>query len=186
MLETRVYLLRGMSGSGKSTFIEKYLKPRFDHLEVLSADRFFADESGAYNFDAEYLSEAHNACYKSYKEALEAQFERFQNETKYRDMRRSAIVVDNTNLEMYEIAPYFMEAQTIGAFPEILSFGFWGTVNDHLSRQVHGLKLHSLERQWEKLAQTTYPPHWKPYVIAVRPTKDKFVWRCVAPLMSLN
>ena len=56
-------LLRGIPGSGKSTLGEIILQcPGSSSPEVLSADNFFIDEKGDYNFDGSKLKQAHNEC----------------------------------------------------------------------------------------------------------------------------
>ena len=49
-------LLRGVPGSGKTTVGEVILRcVRGDNPDVLSADNFFLNEKGTYNFDATKL-----------------------------------------------------------------------------------------------------------------------------------
>lgn len=50
-------LLRGLPGSGKST-----LGFLISEKNVLSADDYFTDENGNYNFDPTKLKEAHSNC----------------------------------------------------------------------------------------------------------------------------
>jgi tRNA uridine 5-carbamoylmethylation protein Kti12 len=53
-------LLRGIPGSGKTTLGKTILKTlSSDEPDVISADDFFVDEKGNYNFDASKLKEAH-------------------------------------------------------------------------------------------------------------------------------
>ena len=56
-------LLRGLPGSGKSTLAKIILQVRStDEPEVLSADDFFINEDGEYDFDSQKIKEAHNYC----------------------------------------------------------------------------------------------------------------------------
>lgn len=50
-------LMRGLPGSGKTT-----IGSLFNNNNLLSADDFFTDELGNYNFDATKLKEAHSNC----------------------------------------------------------------------------------------------------------------------------
>ena len=53
-------LLRGLPGAGKSTLAKVILQFReTDEPEVLSADDFFVNENGVYEFDAQKIKEAH-------------------------------------------------------------------------------------------------------------------------------
>ena len=52
--------VRGLPGSGKSTFSKK-IADNLGHSHV-EADQFFTDESGKYNFDRAKLPDAHWSC----------------------------------------------------------------------------------------------------------------------------
>ena len=67
-------LLRGLPGSGKSTLAKIILQLRStDEPEVLSADDFFEDKEGEYNFDPTKLKEAHNYCQFRCSESMRLQ-----------------------------------------------------------------------------------------------------------------
>lgn len=84
-----VTIMRGISGSGKSTYIKK----NFDSSAVIcSADHFFIDSSGDYKFDPSKLGAAHSKCKQKFKDALESGV--------------TAIVVDNTNTMLKEMKLY--------------------------------------------------------------------------------
>lgn len=59
---TKLYIVRGLPGSGKSTWCNNNLKSLTDfHIE---ADQYFQRyENSEYEFDAKFLSEAHDWCY---------------------------------------------------------------------------------------------------------------------------
>lgn len=84
-------LVRGVPGSGKTTF-SGLLNPDVR----VSADDFFTDENGNYNFDASNLSVAHAWCQNQVFEAM-------------RD-GENVIVVDNTFTQTWEMAYYFQVA----------------------------------------------------------------------------
>lgn len=178
MLHTRVFILRGLSGSGKSTFAEKFLRPLFHHFEVVSADRFFTNERGEYAFDLDMLSAAHEQCYRNFEFHLKFMNEHAFNESYYNDQpRRSALIVDNTNLEPYEIAPYWMKASVLGMSPEILTFNGLGSVDDHVLRNLHGLDHQKIENQQRKFQRAEIPFHWKRSHFTVHHTSTAFKYR---------
>jgi predicted kinase len=85
-----LYLIRGLPGSGKSTFARE-LVPDF---LVCEADKFFITENG-YEFDPSKLSEAHTWCQKTV-EAYMRNSETFPK-----------IAVANTFTRDWEMNPYF-------------------------------------------------------------------------------
>ena len=83
-------ILRGLSGSGKSTFAQALADPRVSYDTVTcSADAYFM-VGGIYNWHAERLADAHLECNNAFETALADE--------------RMHIVIDNTNLlpEHYE------------------------------------------------------------------------------------
>jgi predicted kinase len=96
-----IILLRGLPGSGKSTLGDIILfSPTNTDSEVLSADNYFTDENGNYNFDVTKLKEAHSQC----------QFlcsEKMKNGV-------SRIVVANTFTQDWEMDEYYNMAERYG------------------------------------------------------------------------
>jgi predicted kinase len=96
-----IFLLRGISGSGKSTFIEKFKKAFPDkNITVVSADHFFYTPDGQYNFDRNKLAVAHGTCKGKFEKALQA--------------NNPIVFVDNTNLKYQEMKPYIEMAEAAG------------------------------------------------------------------------
>ena len=87
-------LIRGISGSGKTTIAELITD------KVLSADNFFTDADGNYNFDASKLPLAHKWC----KLRVEHQMEDAADK----------IVVANTFTQEWEMTDYFDLAKMYG------------------------------------------------------------------------
>jgi len=91
-------LLRGLPGSGKTTLAKIILQLRStDEPEVLSADDFFEDKEGDYNFDPTKLKEAHNYCQFRCSERMRQQ--------------KAKIVVANTFTQEWEMDEYFKMAE---------------------------------------------------------------------------
>jgi hypothetical protein len=88
-------LVRGVPGSGKTTF-----SSLIDPDVRVSADDFFTDEDGNYNFDKSRLSEAHAWCQTQVFNAMRDGKER--------------IVVDNTFTRTWEMIYYYHVASLNG------------------------------------------------------------------------
>jgi predicted kinase len=88
-------LLLGTGESGKSTFINKLP----NNPIVCSADHYF-EKSGEYKFDASKLHDAHRECMNKANDNML--------------MKKSVIVIDNTNLTDKERAPYENMAEKYG------------------------------------------------------------------------
>jgi predicted kinase len=91
-------LLRGIPGSGKTTLGSAILRcVGSDQPDVLSADDYFVDSDGNYNFDVTKLKEAHNHCQVRCANKMKNEF--------------SKIVVANTFTQEWEMKIYFDMAE---------------------------------------------------------------------------
>lgn len=91
-------LLRGVPGSGKTTLGSVILRcVGSDQPDVLSADDYFIDSDGNYNFDVTKLKEAHNDCQVRCANKMKNEF--------------SKIVVANTFTQEWEMKIYFDMAE---------------------------------------------------------------------------
>lgn len=86
-----VILIRGVSGSGKSTLTDILTRTR--GCVSVSADDYFINKSGNYNFDETQLHLAHADC--------QLKFLDFLNESSV-----DLIIVDNTNVDIQSIEVY--------------------------------------------------------------------------------
>jgi predicted kinase len=122
-----LYLIRGLPGSGKSTFAD--ILPASNH----EADTFFYDEDCHYVFDATKLSEAHAACQQGVKEDMENGI--------------NAISVANTFSRQWELEPYRALAKDYGYdITEI-------TMTGKLFGNHHGVPeetINKMRDRWEK------------------------------------
>jgi predicted kinase len=122
MIPKILTLVRGLPGSGKSTFANTIT----NEFSVCEADKFFYDKEGNYNFDANKLSQAHKWC----KEQVEIRMKDNQiNEQFY-----PHIVVSNTFTKEWEMNEYFELAKQYGymVFTIIVE-------NRHGSKSVHNV-----------------------------------------------
>jgi predicted kinase len=93
----QLILLRGLPGSGKSTFAKSISHAAVGHIE---ADMFFMKE-GEYKFDASKLKDAHNWCH----DVVENWMNPFGFET---------IIVSNTFTQEWEMEAYYKLAEQYG------------------------------------------------------------------------
>jgi predicted kinase len=125
-------LLRGIPGSGKSTLGEIILQTTQQQKpDVLSADNFFVDENGVYNFDSTKLKEAHNMCQQKCAERMRLEF--------------SKIVVANTFTQEWEMQPYFEMAKRYGYRIHTII-----VENRHGSKNVHNVPDDKLEQMKDR------------------------------------
>lgn len=133
MSANRVVILRGISGSGKSTYTAKHCKG----AKVVSADNYFTEvlgEGKAYKFDASKLGEAHRWCMEKFVRAI----------THIDPIARAPfVVVDNTNLALWEFMGYVQVAQAMGYEVEIVRMD----TPPHVAaaRNVHGVPANKVE-----------------------------------------
>jgi len=112
-------LLRGIPGSGKTTLGHVILKwMTSDTTDVLSADDYFMDEKGNYNFDATKIKEAHNDCQVRCANKM-------KNEL-------SKIVVSNTFTQEWEMKTYYEMAERYNyRVHSVIVENRHGGVNEH-------------------------------------------------------
>lgn len=122
-----IILLRGIPGSGKSTLGDIILQTtQSNNQDVLSADNFFNDDKGNYNFDVTKLKEAHNWCQQKCAERMKLEF--------------SKIVVANTFTQDWEMAPYFEMADRYKYRIHTVI-----VENRHEGKNIHGVPEDKLE-----------------------------------------
>ena len=102
MLPKILTLVRGLPGSGKSTFANWI----WNDYAICEADKFFYDKEGNYNFDATKLSQAHEWCIN-------------EVETRMKDNQVNPqfypeIVVSNTFTQEWEMQSYIDLANQYG------------------------------------------------------------------------
>jgi predicted kinase len=89
-----LFLLRGLPGSGKSTFASLIC------YTVLSADMYFEDSDGNYNFDGSKLKDAHRWCLSECEEDMM--------------LETPAIAIANTFTQEWEMENYYKLAEQYG------------------------------------------------------------------------
>lgn len=143
-----VIVLRGCSGSGKSTYVASLE----GDVVVHSADHFFYVD-GEYCFDPSKLPAAHGKCFRDFIDSVKS----LGNET--------TIVVDNTNTTMAETAPYAAAGGHYGHSVKIVTL----VVDPEVAhaRNQHGVPLATVKAQHKRLVESvgTFPPWWPEEVV---------------------
>jgi len=120
MIPKILTLVRGLPGSGKSTFANTIT----NKFSICEADKFFYDKEGNYNFDGSKLRQAHEWC-------------RNQVETRMKDNQLNPqfypeIVVSNTFTQEWEMEAYYKLAEQYGyKVFSIIVENRHGGVNEH-------------------------------------------------------
>ncbi len=91
----KLFLIRGLPGSGKSTFAKELVGSDF---LICEADKFFYDREGNYNFDATKLKEAHESCRN--------RVETYMKDSLVNDQFYREIAVSNTFTREWEMQAY--------------------------------------------------------------------------------
>jgi len=121
-------LLRGLPGAGKSTLAKVILQFReTDEPEVLSADDFFVNENGVYEFDVQKIKEAHQYCQFRCSERMRQQ--------------KAKIVVANTFTQEWEMDDYFKMAERYNYRVHTVI-----VENRHGNENVHGVPEDKLQQ----------------------------------------
>ncbi|NWQ67746.1 N4BP2 protein, partial [Neopipo cinnamomea] len=129
-------LLRGVPGSGKSYLARNLLEDNPGGI-ILSTDDYF-NKNGQYHYDPNCLGEAHDWNRKRAKEAFE--------------MGISPIIIDNTNIQAWEMKPYVTLAQQ---FKYKVMFQepdtWWKFKPKELERRnIHGVSKEKIKRMLER------------------------------------
>lgn len=140
----KVICLRGVSGAGKSHYLEKH----FPDAVVCSADHYFINEDGDYEFKDPDI--AHGKCLRKFIEIIQSNF--------HGDRNDSVLVVDNTNIALAQLAPYYEVAKAYGYSSEIIRI-----VCDPIvaaCRNKHGVSLEKIT-EWDSRFEDL-PYYWSP------------------------
>lgn len=143
-----LYLIRGVAGSGKSTYAKKTLIP---HLKAetgladiphFEADDFFmrkqADGSVKYDFNPKLLGVAHARCFNNMCRAFEsADF-------------MTDVIVSNTFTTQKEMEEYLNWAEQNGIEVKVIRMNTW-------YGSVHDVPAEAIDRMRKKLAANPFP-----------------------------
>jgi uridine kinase len=125
-------LLRGLPGAGKTTLGEVMLQSnQGNRPDVISADNYFMDDKGNYNFDPTKLKEAHNNCQQICADRMRLEF--------------SKVVVANTFTEEWEMKPYFEMAERYNYRIHTII-----VENRHGGENIHGVPKEKLQQMKDR------------------------------------
>ncbi len=140
-------MVRGISGCGKTTLADiLYDGLRYDVIAgwcgVVSADDYFVDKDGVYQFDPSKLPDAHAQCQGRAQSAMEI---------------GADIIVHNTFTQRWEMEPYLLMADEYGYRVSVVSLYDGGCTDEELAeRNSHGVPLEGISRMRER-----YEHDWK-------------------------
>jgi predicted kinase len=148
MAKHKCIVLRGCSGSGKST----YAKVNYPRAQVFSTDDFWINvHTGAYEFDVKRHSEAHAWNLRRFIDAVQYAINF--------DSDPQTFVVDNTNTTVAEFAPYCAIAGAYGFDVEIVTIDV--EVDVAHPRNVHNVPQPVVHGQRRNLvANNSLIPKW--------------------------
>lgn len=131
----KLYIVRGLPGSGKSTFAEALVSSDF---LVCEADKYFIVD-GEYKFDATKLKQAHEWCRNK--------VETYMKDSLVNDQFYREIAVSNTFTQEWEIEAYYKLAEQYGYMVfSIIVENRHGGVNEH---GVPADKLEQMKNRFE-------------------------------------
>ena len=133
----KLMLIRGLPGSGKSTFAEMVDGRSF------AADDFFYDEDGCYDFKPSMLQEAHQECLKAVTRAV----------TGGSNWNR-IVMVHNTFSQRWEMEPYLALVRNRDEWQVIVADLYDAELTDEelYHRNVHDVPLEVIQKmrgRWE-------------------------------------
>lgn len=128
-------LVRGLPGSGKSTFAHFIWN---SHV-ICEADQFFVGEDGVYRFDGSKIKDAHKWC--------RDKVETFMKDNEVNGQYYPEIVVSNTFTQEWEMEEYYKLAEQYGyTVFSIIVENRHGGVNEH---GVPSEKLEQMKKRFE-------------------------------------
>lgn len=100
----KLIIVRGLPGSGKSTYARKLVDLHRDY-QHLEADMYFVNNAGHYCFDPQHLPQAHDWCQQQARLAL---------------LEGKTVVVSNTFVRLWEMKSYLDLAEQLKLRVEIV------------------------------------------------------------------
>ena len=131
MKDLTLYLIRGVSGSGKSSLAQCLLNSGVV-AAIHEADSYFTQEDGGYVFNPSKLGQAHSLCQANAFEDLKA---------------GKSVAVSNTSTTEKEVAVYQQMAEELGA-----KFVSLVVESRHSGKNQHGVPEEKLEQMRKRFS----------------------------------
>lgn len=126
LLKPTLYLIRGVSGAGKSTFANSLYRSQLV-AGVIEADDYFTNADGDYLFNPQNLGRAHHKC---------------KTRTMAFLLSNQSVAVSNTSVDRLDVETYQLIAKDCGAnFVSII------VENRNDTKSIHSVPEKTLERQ---------------------------------------
>ena len=141
----KIYIMRGLPGCGKSTWISK---TKIAGDLICSADHIHMID-GIYKYDPVKAADGHRICLREYNRAVSGVDFPYTN----------CVFVDNTNTSIFEIAPYVQLAEAYQIPYEIIFFPC--SIETSIQRNVHNVPVGTILEMNRRLNAESLPPWWK-------------------------
>lgn len=147
--DTLCIIMRGIQGSGKSHWIEANF-PAHDYpdREICSADLYHYNDAGVYDYNPNMADTYHLYCYKKFLRCGQSGIQ--------------PLIVDNTNLTISQIAPYYQLARAMGYTPWIVQMVC--DPGKAARRNQHGLTLDQVLEAHNRIE--SLPPWYNVYYVS--------------------
>ena len=148
-----LYVLRGVPGSGKSTYVKNVLKASPEN--IFSTDNVIENE-----FAPKYVNKSGIEGYRHFFDFMQrekrfdlmgkAHNRNLELAKKAIDQKMPKVIIDNTNLEPWESKPYVQYALDNEYEVKIINIPLKNTAEELVKRNVHGVPLVAIERMIDK------------------------------------
>lgn len=146
-MDKKVIVMRGIQGSGKSTYAKMLYECALEDgmiPHIVSADYFFDGPDG-YQFDIRKLGDAHKGCMRQFLYAIQD--------------GKSPIIVDNTNINVEDVAPYVAAGEAMGY--EVVITQVTTPPDVAAKRNVHGVGEKQVRDAHDRLQRIKLPSRYK-------------------------
>lgn len=155
----RLIIMRGLPGCGKSHWVRQFCVEGQTSVCVVSADTYHYVQQPprpdgtlvppVYEFKPENVRAAHDNCFREFLGVVAEGWD--------------VVIVDNTNISAWEIAPYLRYGEVMGLDVEIVWLRV--PVETCIARGLHGVPRETYAKMAERLEKEVLPPWWKQRVV---------------------
>ncbi|MDE2095769.1 MAG: AAA family ATPase [Patescibacteria group bacterium] len=157
-MKKQVILMRGIPGSGKSFWIKKYQKDikssSNENIVVCSADDY-----QEYQYQLTNPRLCHDMCLRKFIGFISSNAETNLYDT---------LIVDNTNIQAWEIAPYYRLAELAREKWDGLSIKIVHIHCDYetaMKRNIHRAPAETVWKMYQGLLTESLPSHWNEEIV---------------------